>query len=70
MLFECKINERMIPIKNYTTVSADASLREAALSLRTSYCELEEGMCTEAGPRTALVLDRNAKLVGAFSLQV
>ena len=69
MLFECKINERMIPIKNYATVSADASLREAALSLRTSYCELEEGMCTEAGPRTALVLDRNTKLVGILDFR-
>ncbi|MBW1838226.1 MAG: CBS domain-containing protein [Deltaproteobacteria bacterium] len=69
MLFECKINERMIPLKNYTTVSADASLREAALSLRTSYCELESGMCTEAGPRTALVLDRNEKLVGILDFR-
>jgi len=64
MLFTCKILERMIPIKNYATVSPDATLKEAALSLRTSYCELESGMCTEAGPRTVLVVDDYGKLVG------
>jgi CBS-domain-containing membrane protein len=39
-------------------------LKEAALSLRTSYCELDSGMCTEAGPRTVLVVDAKGKLLG------
>jgi len=59
-----KVRDRMIPIKNYATVAPDATLKEAALSLRTSYCELETGMCTEAGPRTVMVLDENDTLVG------
>ena len=64
MLFEQKIKDRMIPIQNYATVSPDVSLKEAALSLRTTYCELEGGMCSEAGPRTVLVVDSDNKLVG------
>lgn len=64
MLLECKIKERMIPINNYSTVNHNSTLRETALSLRTSYCELDSGMCSEAGPRTVLVLDDNEKLVG------
>jgi len=58
------VKDRMIPIENYSTIGPDATLREAALSLRTSYCELETGMCTEAGPRTVMVVDDNGKLVG------
>jgi len=64
MLFEQKIKDRMIPIQNYATVSQDVSLKEAALSLRTSYCELEGGLCSEAGPRTVLVVDSDNKLAG------
>ena len=59
-----KVKDRMIPIKNYSTIAPDATLREAALSLRTSYCELETGMCTEIGPRTVMVVDDTGKLVG------
>ena len=69
MLFECKIMERMIPLENYTTIHPDATLKEAALSLRTSYCELDSGMCTEAGPRTVLVVDSNGKLVGILDFR-
>ena len=68
MLFSCKILERMIPIENYSTVPPDATLKEAALSLRTSYC-VESGMCTEAGPRTILVVDNDGKLVGILDFR-
>ena len=54
----------MIPLENYPTVDPDNTLQEAALSLRTSYCELDRGICTEAGHRTVLVVDKNQKLVG------
>ena len=64
MLLKMKIKDRMIPLENYPTVLPDATLREAALSLRTSYCELDSGMCTEAGPRTVLVVDEKGKLLG------
>jgi CBS-domain-containing membrane protein len=64
MLLKMKIKDRMIPIENYPTVLPNATLREAALSLRISFCELDGGMCTEAGPRTVLVVDENGKLIG------
>ncbi len=54
----------MIPIENYATIAPDATLREAALSLRTSFSELDGGMRTAAGPRTVLVTDENDKLRG------
>jgi CBS domain-containing protein len=54
----------MISIDNYAIISPDATLREAALSLRTSFCELDGGMLTTAGPRTVLVTDENDKLRG------
>ena len=54
----------MIPIENYAIIAPDATLREAALSLRTSFSELDGGMRTAAGPRTVLVTDENDKLRG------
>jgi CBS domain-containing protein len=54
----------MIPIENYAIIAPDATLREAALSLRTSFCELDGGMRTAAGPRAVLVTDENDKLRG------
>ena len=59
----------MIPISNYATVAEDATLQEAVLSLRKSYCELETGMCTEAGPRTILVIDKREQLVGILDFR-
>ena len=69
MLFKQKVSDRMIPIQNYVTVRPDATLRDAALSLRKSYCTLDGGMCTEAGPRTVLVIDENEKLVGVLDFR-
>jgi CBS domain-containing protein len=58
------IKERMIAIENYATIPPNASLVEAALSLRTSFSELDDGMRTAAGPRAVLVTDENDKLLG------
>lgn len=69
MLFKQKVRDRMIPIQNYATVKPDATLRDAALSLQASYCTLDSGMCTEAGPRTILVIDENEKLVGVIDFR-
>jgi CBS domain-containing protein len=69
MLLTRKVKDRMIPIQLYSTVSKDATLREAALALRESYCELESGMCTEAGPRTVLVLDEKGHLAGILDFR-
>jgi CBS domain-containing protein len=64
-----KIKERMIPIKNYATISPDASLRKAALSLRKSFFELDGGMRTVAGPRVVLVTGKDQKLVGILDFK-
>jgi CBS domain-containing protein len=64
-----KIRDRMIPIENYAIIAPDATLREAALSLRTSFCELDGGMRTVAGPRTVLVTDENDKLLGILDFR-
>lgn len=64
MALKTKVKDRMIPLEKYATVSPDATLKEAALSLRTSHCELGTGMCAETGPRTVFVIDNTGKLVG------
>ncbi len=69
MFLKEKVRDRMIPIRNYAMVTNDGTLREAAIALRGSYCELETGMCTEAGPRTALVIDGNGNLVGILDFR-
>jgi len=69
MLFTEKVNQRMIPIGNYSTIAKDATLKDAVLSLRKSYCEMETGMCTEAGPRTVLVMDEKKRLVGILDFR-
>ena len=63
------IEERMIPIKNYATITPDATLREAALSLRKSFFELDGGMRTVAGPRAVLVTDEDEKLLGILDFK-
>lgn len=63
------INERMIPIENYATINPDATLRQAALSLRQSFFELDGGMRTVAGPRAVLVTDENEKLLGILDFK-
>jgi CBS domain-containing protein len=63
------IKERMIPIENYATINPDATLREAALSLRKSFFELDGGMRTVAGPRTVLVTDKSQKLLGILDFK-
>jgi CBS domain-containing protein len=63
------ISERMIPIKNYATISPEATLRQAALSLRTSFYKLEGGMRTIAGPRVVIVTDDDWKLLGILDFK-
>ena len=64
-----KITKRMIPIENYATISPDATLREAALSLRKSFFELDGGMRTVAGPRAVLVTDKDQKVLGILDFK-
>ena len=69
MTLKQTIKERMIPIKNYATINPDATLREAALSLRKSFYELDGGMRTVAGPRVVMVTDENRKLLGILDFK-
>ncbi len=69
MLIQKKVRDVMIPLANYSVVGPESTLRDAVLSLRTSYCELEAGLCTEAGPRTVLVVDKTENLVGILDFQ-
>lgn len=64
MALRKKVKDLMIPIEKYATVSPDATLKEAIHSLRTSYCELDKGICTETGPRTVFIIDGKDQLVG------
>ncbi len=61
------VRDIMIPIKDYSTVSIDATLREAVATLRGSYCELDSESCTEAGHRTVFVLDGEGRLKGILN---
>jgi hypothetical protein len=52
-----KVKEIIIPIENYSIVNPEATLREAVLSPRRSYCRIEYGFCAETEPGTILVID-------------
>ena len=69
MTLKQTIKERMIPLENYATINPDATLREAALSLRKSFFELDGGMRTVAGPRVVMVTDENRKLLGILDFK-
>jgi CBS domain-containing protein len=64
-----KLKDLMIPLDRYSTVHPEATLKEAVQGLRQSYCQLETGICTEAGPRSVLVVDRQNQLVGMLDFR-
>ena len=64
-----KARDVMIPIDDCAVVRVDDSLKDAALSLRRVYCETEAGTCTEAGHRTAVVLNDKKELVGILDFK-
>ncbi len=60
-----KVRDRMVPVADYATISQDATLKEAAMALRGSFCELSGAQsCTEAGHRTILAMDDKGRLTG------
>ncbi len=62
-----KIKDIMIPIEKYAVVDPEATLQDAIVNLRGSFCTLEDaGFCDEAGPSTMLVVDQNGKLNGVL----
>ncbi len=64
MFIKRTVRDLMIPLDRYSVVNPNSTLREAVLSLRQSYCQLETGMCTEVGPRSVMVVDNQGRLVG------
>ncbi len=68
-MFEKKIRDIMIPLEKYAVVSKESTLRETVAILQRSYCELESGMCTEAGPRTVFVVDDKNNLLGILDFR-
>ena len=62
-----KIKDIMIPIEKYATIDPEATLQEAIMCLRGSFCTLDQSsFCDEAGPNTMLVVDKNGKLAGVL----
>jgi CBS domain-containing protein len=64
-----KVRDMMIPVEDYALVKEDQPLRDAVMTLRKVYCQVEGGKCTEAGHRTALVVNRNGELVGILDFK-
>jgi predicted transcriptional regulator len=69
MFLDKHVKDLLIPLEVCATTHVDKPLREAVNELRTVFCEIESGKCTEAGHRTSLVLDDNEKLVGILDFQ-
>jgi CBS domain-containing protein len=69
MPIQSKVRDFMVPVEDYATVSEDQALRDAVVNLRRVYCQVEDGACTEAGHRTALVLDAKGSLVGILDFK-
>jgi CBS domain-containing protein len=63
------IKEVMIPIEKYAVIDPESTLQEAIMKLRRSYCTLEEGFCSETGPRTILVVDSSGLLAGVVDFR-
>jgi CBS domain-containing protein len=64
-----KVKDLLIPMAECAVVNVNDPLKEAALRLRTIYCEVETGACTEAGHRTALVVNDAGDVVGILDFK-
>jgi CBS domain-containing protein len=64
-----KVRDMMVPVEDYALVKEDQPLRDAVMTLRKVYCQVEDGKCTEAGHRTALVIDDRSDLVGILDFK-
>jgi len=64
-----KVKDIMIPLEHYAVIGPNETLFAAILSLRHSYCQVETNFCTEAGPRTILVINASGELVGILDFQ-
>lgn len=66
---EKKARDIMIPLEDYTSISADSTVREAIEALRKSYESfLSTGKVMECGHRSILVFDARGRLSGILSI--
>jgi len=68
-MYEKKVSDIMIPLRKYAVISPDASLKDAVTGLRRSQCKVDQGICTEAGPRTVLVVSQENRLLGILDFK-
>ena len=64
-----KIREMMIPLNEAIMATEETRLKDAIPALRSLYCEVEEGKCTEHGFRAILVLDEDQRFLGILDFQ-
>jgi CBS domain-containing protein len=64
-----KVRDIVVPLSEYAVTGAHQPLKDAVLTLRRVYCQVEDGKCTEAGHRSALVMDDKANLVGVLDFR-
>ena len=58
------IEQLMVPLDLYPMVHPEDTILEAAFALRESFCEMSEGVCSQAGLRCAMVVDDDENLTG------
>lgn len=69
MILKKRVKDIMIPIEQYALIDPEATLVQAVVSLRGSYCSVETGFCTETGPRAILVVDNAGTLMGVIDFK-
>jgi CBS domain-containing protein len=67
---ERRVMSVMVPLREYTTVTADMSVRDAVLRLRESFQpRIAASSVIEPGHRSVLVLDKNGAVQGVISIR-
>jgi len=66
---ERRVEDVMIPIEEYTTVTESSTVRDAVEKLRASFsCQLSSDKIMETGHRSLLVLDNNGEMLGILTI--
>ncbi len=63
------IRKIMIPLRKYSIVPPEASLRDVVLNLKNAYCDSKGKFCDKAGARLIFVVDETGRLLGMLDLQ-
>jgi CheY-like chemotaxis protein len=66
---ESKVEDVMIPLADYTTLTEDQTVAEGIAELKNSFtCQVHTSRIMETGHRSLLVFDRSGKLKGILSI--